>query len=77
MITIYTSYTMQYLKSGGHIKRILAVPLSRVKNFTYSNELFSVRIDGEYAKFNTQLVESPHLVLANQFLENGVTFEKI
>ena len=79
------SYTMQYLKSGGHIKRILAgtighkglvAPLSRVKNFTYSNELFSVRIDGdgEYAKFNTQLVESPHLVLANLFLENGVSF---
>ena len=75
---------MNFLKSGGHIKRILAgtighkgiaAPLSKWKNFTYSNELFSVRIDGKYAKFNTQLVESPHLVLANRFLENGVSLD--
>jgi len=73
---------MNFLKSGGHIKRILAgtighkgivAPLSKWENFTYSNELFSVRIDGKYAKFNTQLVESPHLILANRFLENGVS----
>ena len=73
---------MNFLKSGGHIKRILAgtighksiaAPLSKWNNFTYSNELFSVRIDGKYAKFNTQLVESPHLILANRFLENRVS----
>jgi hypothetical protein len=51
----------------------MVAPLSKLEKFTYSNELFSVRIDGKYAKFNTQLVESPHLVLANRFLENGVS----
>lgn len=76
------NYIGNYFKSGNLIKHVLAstighkglvAPRSEWSKLSYTNPLFNVKVVGRDAKFTTNIVESPHLVLADQFLQNGVS----
>lgn len=76
------NYIGNYFKSGNLIKRVLAstighkglvAPRSEWSKLSYTNPLFNVEVVDHVAKFTTNIVESPQLVLADQFLQNGVS----